>query len=273
MLKKFLTFVGCGLIAFNLSAQKLPDTQKEGFLVPSNVRIDGKNLEWDNFLAKNKRTDLYYSIANNGSNLFLAIKAENKDVISKIFMGGITFSVNTQVKKKEEGSFQITFPIIKRAANIGGGGQGRQRMAMGMSGANRQEMSQSQRDSLQLAQHKTQLSTVKEIGLRGFKTIQDSLISIYNIEGIKVVAKIQDDGSYFCEISIPLTLMNLVIDRNTEIAYQIKLNGRGNQAAGNFAAVRNNFGSGRGGFGGANIARQELMMATDFWSKYKFVNP
>lgn len=253
------------------TAQKLPDIQTTTLAVPATIRIDGKNTEWNNFSAENKRTSLIYSIANDDKNLYLAIKAASNDAITKILAGGISFSVNTKGKKKEDESFSITYPLIARAnvarpAGQAGGGFNRQRM-----GQNRQEQSQEQRDSAAYEQRKVQLAGVKEIKIKGFANIPDSLISIYNEYGIKAIAKMDEQKAYFCEIAIPLSTLQISIDDKKEIAYQIKLNGR--QGGGGNFAMRTNaggFGGGnRGGFGGGNnTAQQDLMVATDFWGKY-----
>lgn len=267
-MKLFYTLLPIFLLSIGVSAQKLPDVQVKGILVPSTVRIDGKNLEWDAFAAENKRTSLLYTIANDDKNLYLAIKASDHETITKIMAGGISFTINTKGKKREQDAFVITYPLIVRASgNRGNMGQNRQRAG--------QEQSQKERDSITLAQRKTQLASVKEIKALGFKQISDTLISIYNEYGIKAVAKMDEQGAYIYEAAIPLSLLEIAAGSTNEIAYQIKLNGLPNN--GNFAMRANagpTFGGGnaRGGnFGSGantNAARQDLMTATDFWGKY-----
>lgn len=259
-------------VSIEVSAQKLPDIQTTTLAAPVSIRIDGKNTEWSNFSAENKRTSLFYSIANDDKNLYLAIKATNNETITKVLAGGISFSVNNKGKKKEDESFTITYPLIARAniarpAGQAGGGFNRQRM-----GQNRSDQSQEQRDSVAYEQRKVQLAGVKEIKIKGFANIPDSLISIYNEYGIKAIAKMDEQKAYFCEIAIPLSTLQISIGDKKEIAYQIKLNGR-QRGGGNFAMRTNagGFGGGnRGGFGGGgnNSAQQDLMVATDFWGKY-----
>lgn len=261
-------------IFIDASAQKLPDIQTTTLAAPAGTRIDGKNTEWNNFSAENKRTSLLYTIANDDKNLYVAIRATNNETITKILAGGISFSVNAKGKKKEDDAFTITYPLIARTNNArstgqGGGGFNRQRM-----GQNRAEQSQEQRDSVAYEQRKVQLAGVKEIKIKGFTHIPDSLISIYNEHGIKAVAKMDEQKAYFCEIGIPLSQLQISIDDKKEIAYQIRLNGR--QGGGGNFQMRANAGGGgfgggnRGGFGGGNnnTAQQDLMVATDFWGKY-----
>lgn len=257
------------LISLKANAQKLPDIQSSSVTAPNTVRVDGKIQEWNSFAAENKRTNLLYTVANDDKNLYLVVKAENSETITKIMAGGISFTINTRGRKKEEDGFTVTYPIVLRTnVNRAGQGQNRQRL-----GQNRAEQTQQQRDSITLAQRKTQLAGIKEIKISGFKSISDSLVSIYNEYGIKAVAKMDEQGAYVYEMAVPFVLMDITFDETKEFAYQIKLNGR--PATGNFA-MRTNAGGGgfvsgnaRGfGGGGANMARQDLMVATDFWGKY-----
>lgn len=274
-MKLFYAFLSFYCIGFHVYAQKLPDIQTTRLAAPASVRIDGKNQEWDGFAAENKRTDLLYTLANDDKNFYLAIKATNNETITKIMAGGISFTINTKGKKKDDDGFTVTYPFLARAnaANrLGGaGGQNRQRI-----GQNRVEQTQAQRDSMALVQRKTQLAAIKEIKVSGFKSISDSLVSIYNEYGIKAVGKMDEQGAYVYELAVPFALMDINVSEAKEFAYQIKLNGR--PEIGNFAMRANAGGGGfrsggaRGGFGGGNVnlARQDLMVATDFWGKYVF---
>ncbi|GAB1463778.1 hypothetical protein [Pedobacter sp.] len=256
----------------SVKAQKLPEIQTANVIAPKAIRIDGKIQEWgDVFAADNKRTNLLYTVANDDKNLYLIIKAIKTETITKIMAGGISFTINTKGKKKENDAFIITYPLIARNnARTSVQGQNRQRL-----GRNNNEQTQEERDSITLAQRKAQLAAVKEIKVSGFPAIADSLISIYNEYGIKVVAKIDEQGAYVSEMAIPFSMLGLSLGEKNELAYQIKLNGRPN--TGNFVSRTNVGGGGFGGgnargsgFGGGNpnMARQDLMAATDFWGKY-----
>lgn len=275
-MKLFYAFLMSYCIGSQAYAQKLPDVQTTKLPAPTSLRIDGKNQEWKGFAAENKRTDLLYTLANDDKNFYLLIKAANNETITKIMAGGISFTINTKGKKKADEGFTVTYPFLTRtntANRLGGGmgGQNRQRM-----GHNRTEQTPAQRDSMVLAQRKSQLAAIKEIKVSGFKSISDSLVSIYNEYGIKAVGKMDEQGAYVYELAVPFALMDINLSEIKEFAYQIKLNGR--PEVGNFAMRANagggGFGGGnaRGGFGGgnANLARQDLMVATDFWGKYVF---
>lgn len=272
-------------------AQKLPDIQNISLWAPANIKADGKFQEWGaGFAAENKRTELQYTICNDEKNLYLALRATNTEVATKILRGGISFTINTEGKKKNNDAFVITYPIVVRNANgRNAGGRNVQVMGEGMQmsrgtregaviGGNTQggvERTQAQRDSIQLALHKSQLAGVKEIRISGFKSIADSALSIYNEYGLKAAASFDDKGLFFCEFAVPLELLDVKLDSAPEIAYQIKLNGMdigvalGGQVV--FRAVAISGGSGGGGNNTRNnTSRQDMFAATDFWGKYIF---
>jgi hypothetical protein len=280
------TFHTILLAGFSLSgyAQKLPDVQSAGLIAPAGIRVDGKNKEWnDSFQALNKRTNIYYTIANDDNNLYVAIKSTDGANNTKIMAGGITFSVNPDGKKREKESITLTYPVVNRGnMNRGGGQGGGRRMMMGtmMSSSGGQQQSKEQRDSMMAAMQRTQLAQVKEIKISGFKNTTDTLISIYNEHGIKAVASVGADNAFFYEIAIPLAAFGLSKDSSTDFAYNIKLNGLqipGLDGGGGGSFVGGG-GGGRGGFGGggfgprgggnSGIDFQALISPTDFWGKY-----
>lgn len=281
-----------GLLVSSSFAQKLPDVQASAMPAPANIKIDGKIAEWnDAFAAENKRTEVCYTLANDDKNLYLLLKSSSSGNTGKIMAGGITFSVNTEGKKKEKDAQSITYPVIKRATRGQGGGGARQqgeRVAGGQGGfQNRGQQTAQQRDSMTLVQRKNQLATVKEIKVAGIKSITDTLISIYNEYGIKIAASFDAKGNYVCEMAIPLSLLELSATDTKEFAYQIKINGlsgMGFGGGGGEIAVRGGFGGNGGGgnfggggrpggnFGGGNGGNAtDMMSATDFWGKYSFV--
>lgn len=260
-------------------AQKLPDVQVNGLYAPAGIRADGRNTEWnDNFQALNKRTNIYYTMANDDNNLYVAIKSTDAANNSKILAGGITLSINPDGKKKEKESITLTYPVVNRAnMRTGGGGQGgggRRTMMMGtvMGSASGGQVSKLQRDSMMAEMQKKQLAQVKEISIHGFKNTTDTLISIYNEYGIKAVANITKDNALFYEIAIPLSALGLSKDSAAEFAYNIKLNGLqmpgydGGGGGGPRGGGGGNFGP-RGG-GGGNFDFQAMISPTDFWGKY-----
>lgn len=270
-MKLITSLLALSICYFGGFAQKAPDIQNINSAAPKLVRIDGKLNEWDNpLVADNKRTEVQYTLANDDKNLYLALKSTS--AVAKIMAGGISFTVNNRGKKKEEGGFTVTYPVITRAGNNRGAGQMQNRQRGMQQGVENQ--SQQQRDSLVTSQRKTQLVGVKEIKILGFAGIPDSLISIYNEYGIKAKATIDDKGEYLYELAIPMTLLNISMSSTKEVTYQIKINGRVMGGSGGMmmrtAGSGGGFSGNRGGFGGGN--EQDLLSPTDFWGKYPLQN-
>lgn len=293
------TLIKTGLLTLSMGmgllAAKAQSVQEGSVWAPANIKIDGKLTEWNNSLeANNKTVDFSYTIANDNKNLYLAVKSIDQQSTNKILAGGVDFTINTEDKKKDKDAFVLVFPVINRAAMRG---QGRQR------GAGQQGPPDSATIAAQRAQA---IASIKEIKLRGFKDIPDSVISIYNEYSIKAAVAYDANGSLVYEISVPLSQLGLSVDKAKEIAYNLKVNGiqfnrnrdernggeRGdNNGGGNNTGGGNNnggnrgFGGGngggnrgggggnrgggggnRGGFGGFNM--QDMMTPTDFWGKY-----
>src|SRR5471030_404342 len=107
-----LLFIGYGAVA----QKKLDNIQQGGVVAPEKVKIDGKFGEWeDTFAAFNKTTKLFYTLSNDDKNLYLVVKCTDAINNSKIMGGGVTLTINTAGKKKEEGAYSVTFPIVARA--------------------------------------------------------------------------------------------------------------------------------------------------------------
>lgn len=265
-------------VASNLKAQKLPDIQIVNPPVPKSIKIDGKDLEWNNsYGAENKRTDLFYSLSNDDKNLYLVLKSTTASAVNKIMVGGITFMINPEGKKREKNAIGITYPLISRNSAAQRNRQGQNRQINGQGGfQNGTAQTNIQKDSVLSAMRKAQLSAVKEIKVFGFKNITDSLISIYNEFGIKAVATIDKDGLYFCEFAIPLNLIQTV-DELSSFAYQIKVNGLSTVVQENsFQRNSNGFAAGGNGrsFNPSNNsinANQDLTAPVNFWGKYTFI--
>src|ERR1700709_19758 len=90
--------VGCNIAA---NAQKLPNVQQGEMRATTNIKIDGKTNEW-NFVAYNKNTEVYYTIANDDADLYLIVKAVKPDIVDKLIFGGLTLTVNASGKKSEK---------------------------------------------------------------------------------------------------------------------------------------------------------------------------
>jgi hypothetical protein len=279
LVKGFLGLMLTLALGYSAKAQKLNNVQEGAVLAPADVKVDGKLKEWPATLqAYNKTTQLYYTLANDGQNLYLAVQSTDQAGSRKIIAGGISLTINTDGKKKDKGAFLITFPVVNQSAMRG---QFRRR-----GGAGGQ---QSGLDSAAIVAMRKQITaSAKEITVSGFEAIPDSVISIYNEYGIKAAIDYDAKGNLIYELALPLKLLNINSDAPKEFAYNIKVNGlqfgnRGGDAGGNdggggFGGGRRGgggggFGSGGngggGGFGGGNGGDMQSMMSpTDFWGKY-----
>ena len=283
LLSKYI-FLSLSLITSCLyaSGQNYKSTQAGGLLAPGKVKIDGKLDEWSDFQAYNKATKLYYSVANDDKNLYLIVKSTDVQNSAKVMGGGVTLTINTSDKKKEENAYSVKYPIINRA-NMRGIRRPR--------GANANTVMDSASIAEAAAARKQALASIKEISVLGFKDITDTLISIYNEYGIKAAAGYDDKANLQLEFAIPLSLLNLSTDKPKEFSYNIKVNGiqinanrragantGGNGGGGNGfgGGGRGGFGGGgngggNGGFGGGNIDANDLLTDTDFWAKYTLI--
>ena len=261
-------------VHLTLMAQKTQNVQIGNLWAPTAVKIDGKLTEWGEGLkAYNKNVQLWYSIANDDKNIYLAIKSTDLDNNNKILAGGISFTLNTEGKKKTKNAFTITFPIIKRT---GGGrvGRGGKRVGFGQDDTP---------DTTAIVTQQNQtLATSKEISAIGFADITDTLVSIYNEYGIKAAANIDSKGVLVYELAVPLSLLKIAVGDQKELAYNIKINGLQLSGGGGFGGGnsfgggggRNGGGGGGGGFGGGGFGGgksadvSDMMSPTDFWGKY-----
>ena len=208
-----LLFAGVSSIA---NAQKMVSVQEMGIAPPANVKADGKLAEWnDTFQAYNKSTLVYYSLANDDKNLYLAIKCSSQLASAKIIAGGINLIVNPAGKKSDKGATVITFPT----ANVGNAyNQLASVKPVGATGG------LTVVDSAEIKElHKTAIADAKEIKVRGVKEITDSVISVYNDYGIKAGLNYDAKNNLTYELAVPLKYLNLT--DGAPFAYSIKVNG------------------------------------------------
>jgi len=250
-----------GLSYLPAFSQKLPSAQENSLIAPANIKIDGKNKEWSTGLqAYNKSTNLQYAICNDEKNLYLIVKSTDVLNNRKILAGGITFGVNTDGKKNEKESIQLTFPVITASAGFrggrggggggfGGGGRGQRGGGQGRGQGKAIREYARERDSIMAAGQRSQLLQAKEIKLKGFKNTADSVVSIYNEFGIKAFASIDGENAFFYEAAVPFEALGITKGYSGVLAYQIRLNGLQLQD-----------------FNGGGDP--EMTSPTDFWGKY-----
>lgn len=237
------------------------------------VKIDGKLDDWHSAdFTYNKATKLYYGIANDENNLYLAIKSTNKANNYKINGGGIGICINYKNIASEKGAPLLIFPNINVAAMRGIMIQQFTLLKSKNHKVTPDEVSQ---------MRKNMIANAKEIKLVNFPNITDSLISIYNRYGIKTAITYDNDGNLCYELSIPFKQLNITPADHKEFFYELKVNpiknglfaGSEGFADGPLAGT-DGFGgsSGFGSDGGSGTSVSDmtsLRSATNFWSKYK----
>jgi hypothetical protein len=263
-----LSITSVSLFAQDDANKKLKDVQATNLLAPEKVKVDGNLADWnDNFQAYNKSTKLYYTLSNDDKNIYLVIKSIDPANNTKIAAGGITFTINTDNKKKEQDAYSVTFPVIPvqtfqrgaRGAGGAGGGGFAGGGGGGIAGFGRNNANDSAALAAQATARKQLVTSSKEIRVSGFKDITDSVLSIYNEHAIKTAIAYDAQNSYTYEVSIPIKLMGLSLDNPKEFAYNVKVNGRqlpnfnNRDGAGGFGGPGGGGGAG-GGFGGAGGA-------------------
>jgi len=196
---------GCSFL--NAIAQKLPNVQTSSIRAPANIKIDGKTTEWDNkFRAYNHATDIFYTVSNDDSKLYLTVQAVDKLVINKIMSGGITFTIQKSGKKTDKEGISITYPLFDKSKKPF------------VPPATKESQDESMMNS-----YNKSLDASKYIGVTGIKTL-DSLITIYNTDGIRVAELFDNKMRYTYELAIDLKLLRLQTNDARKFAYHISIN-------------------------------------------------
>jgi len=209
------------VIPITANAQKLPYIQANSLLLPTTAKVDGKSTEWnDQFQANNHSTDIYYTIANNKNVLYLIIQAKDPLIAKKIIGGGVTFTVNTSGAKSTDNSMGVLFPIL--ADGI------KSKIASGLNDLNSAKEASApvnSLDSILSVINKLLTDNAKEINVKGSKSLTDTLLSVYNADGIKAMALFDNKGALTYELSITLKQLNLSINNPSKFSYNVRLNG------------------------------------------------
>jgi len=206
------------LCTATLFAQKLPKIQEASLRIPDNVKIDGKSTEWDNkFQAYNNSTDIFYTIANDDEKLYLIIQATDPIIIRKIIAGGITLTINSTGDKKDKG-VAITYPIFEKKNWPIINWKNKPKVT------NKTTDNGKLLDSFMYAGNKQLADKSKEIKVFGIKGL-DTLISVYNEDGIRAASLFDHQIAYTYELAVPLKYLALSGDDQNKFSYNIRVNG------------------------------------------------
>lgn len=248
---KKLTIVFLSVISFYANAQKLPNVQQAGVRAPANIKMDGKAIEWDNkFQAYNKSIDAFYTISNDDDHLYLTIQATDPDIITKMMGGGVTFIIQKTGKKNDKDAISITYPAFDK----------KDRPYFNLKDL--QDKPVSVKDSVITAYNKTFLIKSKLINVTGVPGT-DTLISIYNQDGIKAAGLFDNKLAYTYELAVDLKQLDLSLNDPAKFAYHINLGSSISKSLMSMMSLQVGA-DGSVSHDGTNPA----IASTDFWGEY-----
>jgi len=271
---KLILLSGGLLLSIAANGQKLPNVQKESVRAPADIKVDGRLTEWNNqFKAYNHATDIFYTLSNDDESLYLTVQATDPGVIRKIISGGVCLTIQSSGKKTDKDGRRVVYPVTIAAQAKG--------MMISVMTVKRNEASgnaqltDKEADSVMMARNKQFSQRSKWIGTLGFKDL-DSLISVYNEDGIKAAGRYDAKGAFTCEIAIGLKLLGLSVDNPAKFSYHILLNGvsmfNGNRQPDQAISVITTgapMGGAESSMLGAKIVMDQGGNApTDFWGEY-----
>jgi hypothetical protein len=200
------------------NAQKLPPIQTASVKAPANIKIDGKPTEWDNkFQSYNKAIQAFYTVSNDDKKLYLTLQATRKEIINKVVNGGVSFTVVKGNSRSVDDGATITFPVFAEEDRPNININAMAQIVPGTPASDRLS------DSLMKANNTILLDKAKLIRVSGIKDL-DTLISMYNMDGVKARAQFGKNMAYTYELAIDLKLLNLSAADLTTFNYNITLN-------------------------------------------------
>lgn len=200
------------------NAQKLPLVQKGGLRAPANTKVDGKTTEWNNqFQAYNKAIQAYYTLSNDDNKLYLTVQAVRPDIINKIINGGVSLTIKKGLKKTTNGGMSVTYPVFNAENRPNINVHDMARIDLSSKDAGRLT------DSLMNINNSRLSDKAKFIRVYGINDL-DTLVSVYNINGIKAASAFNKKMAYTLELSIDLKLLGLSVNDPVKFNYNIRFN-------------------------------------------------
>ncbi|MGY3213162.1 hypothetical protein [Mucilaginibacter sp. HD30] len=211
------------LVNISLFAQKLPTLQQTSLRAPANIKIDGKSADWgDQFQAYNPATELFYTIANDSKKLYLVAKTDDQKVFNNIINGGIRINIQKANNKTDAGALAVKYPYLEKGKLV--------LFTLHKKGEipPPRELADHIADSVMTANNKRLAANVKWIYTNGLTDV-DSILAIYNDNGIEAAGAFDTKKSYTCELAIDLKLLGLSAENASKFAYHIIVNAEPNK--------------------------------------------
>lgn len=207
-MKQIALFLLMTIVFVGAYAQKLPNKQERGLRAPANVKIDGKATEWGAELqAYNNATELFYTLANDDENLYLAVQTKTKAIVEKLFNGGISLCFDNIRNPGKATRAVVTYSAISRA--------------------DKKVVDKARYDTTAnkiTLVNKAIAAAVKTIAVKNFDGIANDVVSVYNEYGITAASYLSDNNTYTCELAIPLKNLKSFIDNKSVLHYTLQSN-------------------------------------------------
>jgi hypothetical protein len=249
-------------------AQKLPPVQKKGLITPEEIKIDSKAAAWNDYQAYDRHTELYYTLSNDDTHLYLLVRSENRAITAKLLRGGLTFRVATTAEGLKTAPASITYPVPAPDGM-------RQLMAMAINFPNKTPgiewayvKTAPERDSLLYLYNQAAFNRAKDVYVSGINAIPENYLSIYNDYHINVRPALNRNSVYTCKIAIPLKYLGITDGTAGELWYSLALNGPSANVLRNYVSFQNY----SIGTGSRQRNLMELGCTTNMKAKYMLAN-
>ncbi len=148
------------LLSVMANAQKLPKIQTTSVLAPADIKIDGKPTEWNNkFQAFNRTTEVYYTLSNSATKLYLTLTIVADPKQSKDGLA-VTFPIYAKTERPIFLNLKNPFETVKDT-----------------------NRNNAMADSVMTGYNAALTDRLKIIGVIGDPSIPDSTLSVFNTEG------------------------------------------------------------------------------------------
>lgn len=197
-------------LAFNATAQKLPNVQTTSLRIPADIRMDGKTTEWnDKFQAYNTATSLYYTMANNAEFVYFIAHVKDPAVINRITNNGFTFEIYKNDRPQNKDLISITLPY---AAN--------KYFNLNFSKPTQSDTLLEKailKNNNSLLQKFHKFMIVK--GIPGLDSV-----AVYNDAGIGFAETFDSNEDYTVELQLPVKFIKLLPGDNSKFSYHLVIN-------------------------------------------------